>query len=74
MTGIALWGTSREHGPNTGTVDFIAHLEGRRLRFADPPYEIRLDFVQDGQLWVGETSPEIRHGMNVRFGGVYSRA
>jgi hypothetical protein len=74
VQGTALWGSSRTLGPNIGTVDFIAHLEGRRLRFGDPPYEIRLDFVPNGQLWVGETAPETRHGMNVVFGGVYQRA
>ncbi len=76
IIGTALAGGSREVGPNTGTIDFIAHLEQRRhFRFAEPPYEIRLDFVdQAGQLWVGETNPEVRHGAGVSFGGVYRRA
>lgn len=75
VAGTALAGGSALYGPNQGTLDFIAHLEsGRQFRFAEPPYEIILTIMPNGELWIGEKGQETRHGQGVTFSGVYRRA
>jgi hypothetical protein len=79
VIGEALWGTNREYGPNIGTLDFLADLQGNlavfedRLLGDDRPYIARLTFA-DGSLVVDEQNPIGYFGMNVSFAGTYAKA
>lgn len=78
VVGEALWGTNREYGPNIGTLDFLAEVNGNSIEFQDKPqwtdrwYSIRLTFVPGG-MKVEETSFPGYLGMNVTFCGLYVR-
>lgn len=78
VTGLALWGKSREYGPNIGELDFIGEIEGNTIRYTscysrEEPYTAVFTFgdravaVSEGN-WLGE------FGMNVNFSGEYARA
>lgn len=79
VIGEALWGANREYGPNIGTLDFLAHLDGDLAVFEDHqlgddrPYIARLTFAH-GSLVVDEENPVGYFGMNVSFAGVYAKA
>lgn len=54
ITGVALWGTLREYGPNIGELDFIGELVGNTIEYRwSPPdedneYHALLRFSEDG--------------------------
>lgn len=79
VIGEALWGTNREYGPNIGTLDFLAELDGESAVFEDRslgdnrPYIARLTFT-NGSLVVEEENPAGYFGMNVSFAGTYAKA
>ena len=79
VIGVALWGTNREYGPNIGTLDFLAELDGDSALFedhllgGDRPYLARLTFA-DGSLTVDEENSAGYFGMNVFFAGTYAKA
>ena len=79
VIGEALWGTNREYGPNIGTLDFLAELDGGSAVFEDRslgderPYIARLTFA-DGSLVVEEENFVGYFGMNVSFAGTYAKA
>ena len=79
VIGEALWGTNREYGPNIGTLDFLAELDGESAVFEDcslgydRSYKARLIFI-DGALVVEEENPVGYFGMNVSFAGTYAKA
>lgn len=76
VEGMAMWGESREFGPNIGVLEFSADLEGNTITHSDDEesgHEIVLIFHGDALIikeknWVG------RYGMNVTFEGTYKRA
>ena len=76
--GTALWGTNSEYGPNTGTLDFIAQLDGNRAVFEDrlfpdsEPYRATLIF-DESALDVEEQYVGGYFGMNVSFAGRYAK-
>ncbi|MEA9885238.1 hypothetical protein VDG05_12940 [Xanthomonas campestris pv. raphani] len=79
VIGEALWGTNGEYGPNIGTLDFLAELDGESAVFEDcslgydRPYMARLCF-SEGSLVVEEENPAGYFGMNVSFAGTYAKA
>ncbi|MBR8372968.1 MULTISPECIES: HNH endonuclease [Burkholderia cepacia complex] len=79
VIGEALWGTHREHGPNIGTLDFLATPDGGVVRYEDhlsgeeTPYRAVLRFVENGLVFE-EDGFNGYFGMNVTFAGKYARA
>lgn len=76
IEGLALWGEARPSGPNIGTLDFSADLEGSVIRHSQDEergHEIILTFTNDG-LEVSEANWFGVYGMNVNFIGTYKRA
>ena len=77
VSGLALWGTGRQYGPNTGELEFEATLEGNQVTFVDTGprqgYKLVLAF-EDGRLTVTENSVIGYFGMNVNFEGRYLKA
>ncbi|MGY1490018.1 hypothetical protein ACW4YW_11435 [Methylobacillus pratensis] len=79
VIGEALWGANREHGPNIGTLDFLADLDGNVAIFEDHllgddrPYRACLIFANE-LLEVDEDNPGGYFGMNVSFAGTYVKA
>lgn len=79
VVGEALWGTNREFGPNMGTLDFLADLNGNVVEFedhpswSDSPYRIKLTFT-NGCILVDEQASPGYFGMNVSFFGTYVKA
>lgn len=77
VDGLALWGTNREHGPNTGELDFIATLTNNQLSFSAPLGDKMhkvLITIEDDKLEVVEENWLGAYGMNVCFEGVYAKA
>lgn len=78
VIGEALWGTSREYGPNIGTLDFLAELDDNMAVFedhllgGDRPYTVRFVF-SDGALMVDEKNSSGYFGMGVSFTGLYAK-
>lgn len=74
--GSALWGEDRQAGPNMGTLDFSANLDGWEMRHHDPRQEGHLlTFTFEGNaLRVEERNSYGLYGMNVSFEGTYRRA
>ena len=76
IEGLALWGEDRPSGPNMGTLEFSADLEGAVIRHSEDEergHELVIVFTADGldvteENWVGV------YGMNVSFVGTYKRA
>lgn len=79
VVGEALWGTNREYGPNIGTLDFLASVEDRVVRYEDrsmgedQPYKAVLRFVESGLIFEEEGHNGF-FGMNVTFAGHYAKA
>lgn len=76
--GIALWGKTRERGPNMGELDFISELIAGDISYswrypASDEYIAKLHFV-DGRLEVTERNWVGMFGMNVNFNGDYEKA
>jgi hypothetical protein len=78
VAGHALWGKTREYGPNTGELDFLATLEGNSFDYKLPHSEgraYRAVFVFSGRsLLIEEENWPGVFGMNVHFGGEYLKA
>lgn len=78
VTGFALWGTSREFGPNMGELSFIGTLidgaiEDVATEFGDSAaHKIRLAFDGD-RLTVDEGNWIGAYGFNVNFIGEYRK-
>ena len=76
IEGLALWGEDRPSGPNMGTLEFSADLEGAVIRHSEDEergHEIVITFTADG-LEVAEENWVGIYGMNVSFIGSYKRA
>ena len=78
VAGLALYGTQRKYGPNTGEVNFIAALVDGTLTYTwqhsqDRIYKAILRFEANGLVVEEENWPGV-FGMNVRFSGRYARA
>lgn len=78
VSGLALHGKEREHGPNIGDLDFIADLSGGVLKYAESypggeEYRVELTF-EDGGLKVTEENWFGRFGVGVNFSGTYEKA
>jgi hypothetical protein len=77
VTGMALWGKTREYGPNFGEVDFETELENNRAIFSDrsvldDEYLLELHFQGD-KLVATEKYVVGYFGMNASFEGEYKR-
>jgi hypothetical protein len=75
ISGIALWGKTREYGPNIGTLDFEAERNGNKVVFTNmhDDQEYRLELTFDGDKIIA-TEQNVRYsgfGMNVSFEGEY---
>lgn len=74
VSGFALWGESREYGPNMGELDFSANLSDGVIRYMGaqmfPDYKITIK-VLENSLEVEEDNFMGVHGMNVTFSGKY---
>jgi hypothetical protein len=78
VLGLALWGKSREYGPNLGELDFVGELDCDTISYswahADGKlYRASLRFDESG-LTVSEENSIGVYGMNVNFSGQYARA
>lgn len=77
ISGLALWGTQREHGPNLGELDFIGSLKGDTIEYSwtypdGKEYRAWLQFAED-RLAVNEENWVGFFGMNVNFSGEYAK-
>ncbi len=77
IDGLALWGKTREYGPNIGELDFIGELLDGVIFYAldddlTEPYKVTLKF-QNGKLAVSEDNWVGIHGLNVTFQGEYHK-
>lgn len=75
VTGMALWGKTREYGPNLGQVDFEAELRDNHAVFSDKSiggdeYRLELQFQGD-KLIATERYVVGYFGMNASFEGEY---
>ena len=73
VSGIALWGTSREQGPRIGDLDFVADMREGVLEYMSTSPSVRryraiLTFTGGG-LTVSEENWLGMFGLNVRFTG-----
>ena len=78
VSGLALWGTKGDYGPNIGELDFISELidgeiEYSEASFRDLNYSAKLQF-QNGRLLVLEKNRDGKFGMNVGYEGEYANA
>lgn len=75
VTGIALWGTTREFGPNIGELDFKGILSRNAVHYCNPhsDYEVTIQFTFGG-LTVTEKNAQGEFGMNVTFAGEFRKA
>lgn len=77
VTGIALWGTDREYGPNIGELDFETVLNDDIAVYTDPTvheeeYNLEINFKPNG-LTAYEEYVIGYFGMNVSFEGEYKK-
>lgn len=78
VSGLAIWGASRPHGPNFGTVEFVGQMNDerrivhRRVRGGEEVIT-ELSFIGNGVLKVREENWVGEYGMNVTFEGTYQR-
>jgi len=77
VEGLAFWGTSRESGPNIGTLEFEANALDMELKFLDnyrgEDFEAVLRFDGDS-LIITEKGFNANAGHNVTFEGEYAKA
>ena len=78
VSGLALWGTGREGGPNIGELAVVMEMFDEGQLWAhdysfspERPHKIRLSF-KDNALTVSEENGS--YGLNVTFDGEYRRA
>lgn len=76
VVGMALYGATREGGPNLGQLDFEAEVRDGHAFFESDlvgsTYWVELQFLSD-KLVVTESSDTAYHGANVSFAGEYRR-
>jgi hypothetical protein len=77
VTGLALWGKTKEYGPNLGEVDFESDLKDGKAVFKDTSvggeeYCLEVEF-KGARLKVTEKYVVGYFGMNVSFEGEYRR-
>ncbi len=77
VTGMAVWGKTREYGPNLGELDFEAEVRDDRAVFSDASLggdEYRLELQFDGDRLIATEKYIVGYfGMNVSFEGEYRR-
>lgn len=77
VQGLALWGTTREYGPNIGELEFETELRNGKAVFRDEidgkVYTAEIRFHENG-LTVSEGYAIGYFGMNVSFAGDYVKA
>lgn len=78
VSGLALWGKTRAHGPNMGDLDFVSELVDGTMAYSfcdasRAEYLVKLTF-KDGRLDVSEEKWVGVFGMNVNFSGQYEKA
>jgi hypothetical protein len=78
VSGLALWGMTRERGPNLGDLDFVAELHGDVIEYRslcpnDKTYRAVLRFSAES-LKLTEENWSGMFGMNVNFSGDYAKA
>jgi hypothetical protein len=79
VTGFALWGKSRQFGPNIGDLCFVSELINEQISFEEPAISghgnraIVITF-ENGIIHVTEHNFFGSYGMNVQFGGTYQRS
>ncbi|MBN2321821.1 MAG: hypothetical protein JXR49_22270 [Acidobacteria bacterium] len=77
VIGLAIWGKTEEYGPNLGELDFEAQIKGNRVVFLDKnlngeEYRLELSFLKN--CLIAKEKYDIAYfGLNVSFGGEYSR-
>lgn len=80
VSGLALWGTEREYGPNLGLMEFVGVLSGSGvIKYTrDGAYNqvalTCLTFNEDSVLTVAESNCLGQYGLGVSFEGLYRRA
>ncbi|WFP61353.1 hypothetical protein [Mesorhizobium sp. WSM4904] len=75
VSGLAYWGEKRASGPNIGTLDFDADLDGNRILHSesyDVDHLITLTFDGD-VIEVSERNAVGVYGVKVTFAGKYER-
>lgn len=78
VTGFALWGRHREHGPNMGDFTFVGSMNNGTIEhhearsWDEATYTMTMRFNGDG-LEIDEKEWLGRYGMNVHFMGKYRR-
>ncbi|MFH1368325.1 MAG: hypothetical protein ABII64_04275 [Elusimicrobiota bacterium] len=76
VQGFALWGKTRECGPNIGELDFETELKSNIIYFkhaiGDKEYQIKLELTEDGLKATEKYIPGY-FGMNVSFQGDYQK-
>ena len=77
VTGMSLWGTKSEFGPNIGELDFEAPINDGRVVYLDSnntggTYKLELVLERD-RLLANEANIGGRFGMNASFEGEYFR-
>lgn len=77
VSGLALWGKTREYGPNLGELDFEAEVKAGQVFFRDESveretYSIELTFLADAVV-AREHYVIGYFGMNARFESIYKR-
>lgn len=78
VSGLALWGTDRRHGPNLGELEFVADLAEDTMMYTGHtpgtrPYKATIVFSR-GRLTVTEENFIGKFGLNASFGGEYEIA
>jgi len=78
VSGLALWGKTKEFGPNIGELDFVGDLVGNTIEYTwthpgRDPYRAIFNF-KNGKLTVEEENWVGMFGMNVWFQGEYDKA
>jgi len=77
IDGLALWGETREYGPNLGTLDFIAELYDNTIEYSWGENRDSYNAVfifHNGTLKINEENWVGMFGMNVSFQGQYHKA
>lgn len=77
VTGMALWGKTRDYGPNFGELDFEAELRDNRAVFSDSSVggdEYCLELHFEGDRLISTEKYVVGYfGMNASFEGEYRR-
>lgn len=80
VSGLAIWGAERPHGPNLGTIEFVGSMNHarqiiyQRSAFGNGVVSTKMVFYGNGELEVTEENWVGEYGMHVTFEGHYKRA